>query len=116
MWGGERNYYTETEPVMVLLEVPHRAERVHVRTDWGQINSKFRVSEALVLAMFVPNRGETDFTKPYNGKAFSSTNHKFIYEVGKTVKPEKPFSRNKREVCESGIHAFMRKVDAENYF
>ena len=34
---------------------------------------------------------------------------------GATVNPTLPFSDNWQEECESGIHFFITKIEAENY-
>ena len=48
-------------------------------------------------------------------EAFSIHDSTFIYKVGKIVKPIKPFSDNWMEECESGIHFYITKIEAENH-
>ena len=84
--------------VIVKLLIPKEAKRSH------SFGRKCRAEFAEVLEIY-------DETK----EAFSSHDNNFKYEVGKTVKPLKPFSENWLEECESGIHFFITKVEAEEY-
>lgn len=49
-----------------------------------------------------------------HGQGFSYYNDNFKYEINKTMKPKKPFSRS-LTTCESGIHFFFSKTQAKKY-
>lgn len=92
--------------VIVQLSVPAKADRVYC----GEL--KIRVSEAKVMKFF-----KTDGT-PFKAATYknvcSSHDNKFIYKIGKTVKPSFPFNSESGK-CGSGIHGFIKFVDAVNY-
>lgn len=82
---------------------------------------KLRASRAKVVSMEVVQpreyardgcdcrgcaRARNTIPGPYMGKATSSHTSEFVYEIGKTVRPEKPFSMED-EQCASGIHFYM---------
>lgn len=48
------------------------------------------------------------------GEGRSDYNSKFIYRVGKTVKPDS-FDDNRWDECSNGIHFFITRIEAENY-
>ena len=70
---------------------------------------KCRASKAVVLAL-----EEIDGT-PFKGRAMSQRDHSFIYEVGKTVYPDKPYENDRWEECASGIHFFITREEAVAY-
>lgn len=92
-------------PLIAKLEVTKKALRVcHDHTGF-----KMRVSAAKVLAIWV--KGD-ETNQVDSGR--SSHDHSFIYKVGETVKPRKPFHKG-THVCASGIHCFMTQLHAANY-
>lgn len=48
-------------------------------------------------------------------KAYSQHDSSFEYKVGETVKPKESFNEDWMSECESGIHFFITKIEAENY-
>ena len=85
------------EGIIVKLLIPKEAKRSHA------FGRKCRAEYAKVVEI-------------YNSKeAISSHDNSFKYEVGKIVKPKNKFSENWKEECESGIHFFITKKEAENY-
>jgi hypothetical protein len=48
-------------------------------------------------------------------EAFSISNLTFVYHVGEIVRPTELFSDNWMEECESGIHFYITKIEAENH-
>lgn len=83
--------------ILVKLKIPADAKRTHA------FGRKCRAEYAEVLEI--------------HGAATAHSSHdpNFIYTVGATVKPQHPFSDNWKEECESGIHFFITKIEAENY-
>jgi hypothetical protein len=49
------------------------------------------------------------------GEGFSRHDPNFKYEVGKTVRPTKPFCEDRFDECSSGIHFFLTRDEAVNY-
>lgn len=101
----------ERTPVVITLEIPSSAKRI-TGTDEGNTSAdgdfKSRVSHAKILKI------ESECgTKKYK-TAYSGHDEKFLYEVGKTVKPKRKFALSKI-TCASGIHCFMDKDRALNY-
>ena len=47
--------------------------------------------------------------------ATSQYDSNFTYRVGDIVEPELPFSKDWFNECESGIHFFITRIEAENY-
>lgn len=87
---------------IVELEVPARAKRSSATT------RKCRVSEAKVISI-------TSLSgKKHFNKASARYDHKFIYEVGKTVKV-KGFGPDRWDECSTGIHCFITRDEAVNY-
>ena len=69
--------------------------------------SKCRASKAKVLGFY-----NADGKRIPLKKARSWWNENFIYTVGETVEPLRPFNKNRYEECTSGIHHFMTLKDA----
>ena len=95
---GDLIGYKKTMQGVVKLLIPSDAKRSH------SFGRKCRAEFAKVLE--IPEGVEV---------AFSSHDSSFEYRVGEIVKPKKPFSDNWQEECESGIHFFITKIEAENY-
>ncbi len=83
--------------VIVKLLIPKEAKRSQA------FGRKCRAEYAKVIEIFGAKKG------------ISNHDNNFIYEVGKIVKPTKPFSENWQDECASGIHFFITKIEAENY-
>ena len=80
--------------VICKLRIPTEAKRVG-----GLIGRKCRAEFAIVL----------------EGEGESQHEDGFIYKVGETVKPSKPFNDDPRIECASGIHFFITQEEAELY-
>ena len=83
--------------VIVKLLIPKEAKRSHA------FGRKCRAEYAQVLEIF--------------GAKIATSHHdnNFTYEVGDTVKPTTSFSEDWFNECESGIHFFITRIEAENY-
>lgn len=79
----------------------------------GDDDFKCRAAKALVLG-FYPLKGKNKSRMKKYGAVFSSYDKQFLYEKGKTVKPEWKFSKTKK-VCDSGIHFFQKREQAAGY-
>lgn len=98
---GER-----VDRVIVQLSVPASADRVYC----GEL--KIRVSEAKVLKFFKIDGTPYKATK--NKNICSIHDRDFIYKTGKTITPKLDFCKTSGK-CGSGIHGFIKFVDAVNY-
>ena len=96
----------ELDQVIVQLTVPAKANRVYC----GHL--KIRVSEAKVVKFLQPNGKPFKLKKGH--KVCADFDTSFVYTIGKTVKPDKPFNPESGE-CGSGIHGFVKFSDAVNY-
>lgn len=85
------------DSIIVKLLIPKNAKRSHA------FGRKCRAEFAKVIEIYGAD------------EAKSSHDSSFVYRVGETVKSEKPFSENWLEECESGIHFFITKKEAEYY-
>lgn len=101
--------------VFVKLLVPAHAER-----HYDAYHGKIRVSEAKVLEV-IPDPSDLESRKcPTRSTLLtevtvhSSYDPSFVYKVGKTVRPVKPFDKNNVE-CASGIHGFLTMDEAVKY-
>ena len=94
------NYLTS---VIITLEIPETAKRS------SATSNKCRCNEAKVVSI-----ESLDGTKKYE-KAVSSFDHEFVYEVGKTVKVD-DFNDDRWAECTTGIHHFMTREEAEEYW
>lgn len=82
--------------VIVKLRIPENAKRSHA------FGRKCRAEFAEVIEVFGAEYGVSS----YDGKT--------EYRVGDTVYPDK-FSEEWQVECESGIHFFITRIEAENY-
>ena len=83
--------------IIVKLLIPKEAKRSHA------FSRKCRAEYAQVLEIF-------------NAEiATSQYDSNFTYRVGDIVEPELPFSKDWFNECESGIHFFITRIEAENY-
>lgn len=101
--------------VFVKLLVPAHAER-----HYDAYHGKIRVSEARVLDV-IPDSNDLESRKcPTRSTLLtkvtvhSNYDPDFVYKVGKTVRPKKPFVRND-VTCASGIHGFLTLDEAAKY-
>lgn len=85
---------------IVKLLIPKEAKRSHA------FGRKCRAEYAEVLEITKGSRQLKTATSGWDDS--------FIYEVGETVKPTKPFSEDWTSECESGIHFYITKLEAEN--
>ena len=83
--------------IIVKLLIPKEAKRSHA------FGRKCRAEYAKVLEIF-----DAEI-------ATSQHNIDFTYKVGDIVEPELPFSEDWFSECESGIHFFITRIEAENY-
>jgi len=99
--GSIMGYKRCQDGKIAKLLIPAEAKRSHA------FGRKCRAEYAEVL----------EITKGCRKLKTAVSNHdsNFKYEVGKTVKPTRPFSDNWLEECESGIHFFITKIEAINY-
>ena len=89
--------------IVAKLRIPDAAKRSHA------FGRKCRAEYAEVIEMF-----QADGT-PFTGEGTSAHDIDFKYRVGETVKPEKPFSDDWQNECESGIHFFITREEAADY-
>ena len=87
--------------LIAKLLIPSTAKRSHA------FGRKCRASEAKVLGIW---NGET---KVESG--VSDYNSSFVYRVGETVTPENPFSEEWMDECQSGIHFYITRIEAEDH-
>ena len=83
--------------VIVKLLIPKEAKRSHA------FGRKCRAEYAQVLEIFGA------------GTATSLHDSNFTYKVGNTVRPTTSFSEDWFNECESGIHFYITRIEAENY-
>lgn len=88
--------------VIAKLLIPADAKRT------SATGRKCRASEAVVLALYDKDGNEIT-------EARSNYDNDFVYRVGETVKPKKPFDDNRWDECASGIHFFVTREEAERY-
>ena len=101
--------------VFVKLLVPAHAER-----HYDAYHGKIRVSEARVLDV-IPDSNDLESRKSPTRSTLltkvtvhSNYDPDFVYKVGQTVRPKKPFVRND-VTCASGIHGFLTLHEAAEY-
>ena len=86
---------------IVKLLIPTEAKRSHA------FGRKCRAEYAEVLEI---TKGSKKLKT-----AISEYDSNFTYKVGETVKPKAEFSDNWTQECESGIHFYITKIEAENH-
>jgi hypothetical protein len=86
---------------IVKLLIPAEAKRSHA------FGRKCRAEYAEVLEIYKGKRKVK--------QAVSTWDSNFIYEVGETVKPKRPFDENWTDECSSGIHFYITRLEAENH-
>lgn len=97
--------------VIATLEIPRGSQRYQYigRIDGRKyLEAKCRTSEAKVLSL------KTLYADEDVLEATSCHDRSFKYRVGETVYPTNGFALTD-ETCDSGIHFYMRKRDAERH-
>lgn len=90
-------------PVIVELKITEDAKRS------SATSNKCRASKCEVLSI------KDCYKDIYFEKAHSTFDSDFIYEVGKTIEVEN-FDENRWNECSTGIHHFLNREDAVNYY
>lgn len=108
-----RSGHKTTSMGLATLEIPASAKRtrgwLNYRNGSGdRDNTKCRASKAKVLGITEIHSGKSVKT------ARSTWTKKFVYTVGKTVKPNK-YGKIPSIICTGGIHFFMHKTNAIKY-
>lgn len=91
---------------LVKLKIPEDAKRLSAGND-----RKCRCNKAIVLD--IQRMDGTSY--PADTIAMSYFDQSFIYKVGETVTPVKPFDDNRWNDCSSGIHFYINRQDAVDY-
>ena len=95
-----------SDHVILKLEICEDAKRVG-----GLTSRKCRASKVKVLAAF-------KYGQPYDGVCMPYHNYRdenFTYEVGKVIEVD-DFNDDPCKVCAPGIHFFINRSEAENYY
>ena len=113
--GYKKVYYTPTghNHCIVTLWIP-KGTLVGAYDQKGRfdLHRKLRAEKAVVLQIeqLYPRDGQLKFVD----QAHSRWDSTFIYQPLKEVVPRNRFSRKRKE-CESGIHFFLTRKEAEEY-
>jgi hypothetical protein len=90
-------------PAIAKLRIPGTAKRSHA------FGRKCRAAEAEVLELVTLDGWSAEV-------AYSSHDDSFEYKVGETVRPQYEFDTEWMDECRSGIHFFITRKEAENYY
>lgn len=101
---GEFIGWKKVEGKLIKLLIPEDAKRSSATTN------KCRCDKAKVLSIT-----DVDGKNPISRLAHFAYGHETIYEVGKTVYPDS-FDEDRWNECSNGIHFFINKQDAINYW
>ena len=93
-----------TGKLIIKLLIPEDAKRM------SAAGRKCRCDKAQVLAI-----ENLDGTPAEKTETYSQNDNHFIYRVGETVTPEKPFCGDRWQECSSGIHFFINRQEAVEY-
>ena len=93
-----------TGKLIIKLLIPEDAKRL------SATGRKCRCDKAQVLAI-----ENLDGTPAEKTETYSQNDNHFIYRVGETVTPEKPFCGDRWQECSSGIHFFINRQEAVEY-
>ena len=93
-----------TGELIIKLLIPEDAKRL------SATGRKCRCDKAQVLAI-----ENLDGTPAEKTETYSQNDNHFIYRVGETVTPEKPFCEDRWQECSSGIHFFINRQEAVEY-
>ncbi len=92
-------------PVILKLQIPEDAERA-----CSFIGRKCRVSAATPVAAFEKGGAPCDETE-----FFSDWSDSFRWKIGEVHKPD-AFDPDPRVECSNGLHLFITRKEAANYF
>lgn len=92
------------EFVIIQLTIPASAKRS------SATGEKCRASQAKVEKFYDLKGKVLDIEQ-----VFSIHDTEFVYKIGKTVKPTKPFCEDRWDECASGIHFYMNFDEAVRY-
>lgn len=104
-WKVCRKSSTDCTPYLVKLYIPEDAERTS-----GFGSRKCRCNRANVFNIL-----NIDGSRSRVGKVVSFWDGSFLYEKGRWVKVD-DYNSDRRYVCSSGIHFFMERQEAINYY
>ena len=91
-------------PMIAKLLIPEDAERL------SGADNKCSCNKAKVLEIqTLDGESKNDLI------CYSLYNPHFLYKVGETVTTEKPFNKDRWEICSSGIHFFIDRQSAVDY-
>ena len=93
-----------TGKLIIKLLIPEDAKRL------SAMGRKCRCDKAQVLAI-----ENLDGTPSEKTETYSQNDNHFIYRIGETVAPEKPFCEDRWQECSSGIHFFINRQEAVEY-
>jgi hypothetical protein len=109
MDSSASKYYGDVKYCLVTLEIPANAVRYQPK------NNKCRASRAKVIAINEMSFEGTVLDAQLT-QAKARHDRKFIYEVGKVVKPTRKFDKMFKHECCSGIHFFLTEEEAAKYY
>lgn len=104
------------ETVLLKLEIPEDAKRVQPE------NIKCRASKVKVLAIYEIEQYFTGAIFRNKAKkttlkeAYSLYDNSYKYTLGQIARPTERFSTDLTDECKPGIHFFLSKQDALDYF
>ena len=110
---GYKKVYSHAKICIATLWIPKGTlVGAYEQTDKRSIRRKLRAEKALVLRIELryPKNNELKLVDC----AFSEWDYRFIYRPLKEAIPTHPFSHKLTE-CESGIHFFLTRKEAEKY-
>ena len=82
----------------------------------GDAICKLRIpADAKRVGGLVGRKCRAEFAVVLEGEGFSRRDPKFKYVVGETVRPKGAFNDSLVSECESGIHFFITRQEAEDY-
>lgn len=102
--GWKKAYHDENYNVIVKLLIPNDAKRI------SGTGLKCRTDKALVLDI-----QDIHNVKHYD-KAYSYYDRNFVYKIGEYVTPTEDFCEDRFDECSSGIHFFINRNTAVDYY
>ena len=106
---SSQSFFSHEYDCLATLLIPEEARIIKPYND----NKKFRTDMALVVKIEPIDSTSNIKKKMICNSIYDKT---FQYEEGKIVTPCKPLNTDRIETCKSGIHFFMDKNSAKNYF
>jgi Family of unknown function (DUF5758)/Pentapeptide repeats (8 copies) len=92
----------------------------------GDIIGWKKISGMVICKLLIPadakrsnatgRKCRASFAIVLEGEGVSLYDSKFKYRVGERVEPREPFDENRWEECASGIHFFITREEAENFW